>query len=110
MKAQSSLEALVAFAVLLSALAVLVSQAQSSSAAFAGSLDASNDRMRVSYAALSLDTAGSTLHAVQIAAPEGISAGGWAVGSKHSIASEPVFHEVSAQGDMYVVGTDAEQV
>src|SRR3989344_5424621 len=105
MKAQTSLEALVAFAVLLSALALLVSQAQSSGAAFADSLDASQERIRVSYAALSLDTAGSSLHAVQIAAPDGIIASGWAVSGGHKGASpEPMFHEVSTQGDMYVVG------
>lgn len=110
MKAQSSLEALVAFAALLSALALLISQAQSSAAASAGIADASGERIRLSYAALSLDTAGSTLHAVQIAKPEGIIAGGWALrGTRSGALPEPMFHEVSAQGDMYVVGTESEK-
>lgn len=38
-------------------------------------------------------------------------AAGWAVnGGRPSSESEPMFHEVSTQGDIYVVGTEAEQV
>jgi hypothetical protein len=111
MKAQTSLEALAAFAALLFALALLASQAHSSASAFSGSADASAERIRVSYAALSLDTAGSTLHAVQVAAPEGITADRWQVVSgPGAFATEPVFHEVFAQGDVHVVGSEEEQV
>jgi len=98
MRAQTSLEALAAFAVLLSALALLIASAQHSASEFSKSSDASAARARLSYSALSLDTSGSTLASICIGLrPEGkIAPDGFALqDSSGLMVQEPLVHHFS---------------
>ena len=101
MRGQTSLEALAAFAVLLSALALLIASAQHSAAAFSKSSDESAARLRLSYLALSLDTAGSALRSTETGMHAGgaIAAGGTALRDPSGLmVQEPLLHGFSGGG------------
>jgi hypothetical protein len=98
-RGQSSLEALIAFAALLSAIVLLSLHAQGMSGNFASSVAASAEKARLSYLALSLDTASSSLPSVYIGKKEGANPaiGRLAiVGGSNIPVSEPLFYPVSA--------------
>ena len=106
-KAQASLEALVSFAALLSALAVLLLAAQSVTQSFSESIEISKQRKMLAYSALSIDTAAGALSGSQLKV--GISAvpisQGTAIASKENPRiREPLFHNVSVsqQGVLHV--------
>lgn len=113
MKAQSSVEALAALAALLAALALLMPHAARLSSEFSKSADASGERARVSYEALSLDTAGSVLRDARLQMGRGVqvSGGGFAIGDSRNLSvSEPLFHRVSwSGGAANVVGATYEK-
>ncbi|MCX6772257.1 MAG: hypothetical protein NTV88_00605 [Candidatus Micrarchaeota archaeon] len=69
---QSSLEALIAFSVLLTAIALFTIHAQSINSGFTSSIDASAEQAKLSYTALSLDTACSALPSVYAPQKQGI--------------------------------------
>jgi len=106
-KAQASLEALVSFAALLSALAILLLASQSVIHAFSESVEISRQRKMLSYSVLSIDTAAGALSGSQLSL--NISAvpvsQGTAIASKENPSiREPLFHKVSMsqQGILHV--------
>lgn len=113
-RAQSSLEALAAFAVLLSALSLLIIHAEAASAKISKATDAARERIAISGSALSLDTAGSALSAVKLqqevrGRPSGQ---GGALEDKNGLGvQEPLIYKVSmtADGEVSVVGAGYEK-
>ena len=103
MRAQTSLEALAAFAALLSALALLIASAQHATAAFSKSSDVSAARVRLSYSALSLDTSGSTLGSTYVGLrPEGkITPDGFALQDSSGLpVQEPLLHHLGSRSQL----------
>lgn len=114
-KGQTSLEALIAFSVLLSALCILCFSAQGMAGAFSESVEMSAERAALSCEALLLDTAADALPASQM--PSGIlgipAANGSAISSRqHPEISEPLFHRISISqdGKLYVQKNPSEPV
>ena len=114
-KGQTSLEALLSFAVLLAALCILCFSAQRMANGFSGSIELSKSRAALSYDALAIDTAAdalpgsqmpSGLSCVPIKGSRGIAAGG------HPTITEPLFHMIfsSQEGNLYVQKNPAEPV
>ena len=92
---QTSIEALIAFAALLAAIALLAIHAQSVNSGCSASIDASAEQVKISYAALSLDTFCSSLPSAYMGQKQGaiMAVGRRAIrGSSGIMVSEPVFY------------------
>lgn len=114
-RAQSSTEALISFAALLSALAILVFSAQKLSDRFEESAQASCERISLAHRALLLDSAASS--GLSLSIQENLSGisfleRGRASSAARSSVSEPLFHNASigSEGKMHVQKNSATPV
>ena len=97
-RAQSSLEALVSFAALLSALAILVFSAQKLTTHFEESVQASSERISLARSAFLIDSAASS--GISLCIPENLSGISFSEGGKissfaRSSVTEPLLHNTS---------------
>lgn len=112
-RGQLSLEALLAMAVFLSAIAILVFSAEKIGEGLRLSSRSSSERYSLSYEALSIDTAAGSLASSRFEHKlSGVPSqdGRWLQSKSHPSVREPLFHEVSAgqSGGFYVQKFQAE--
>jgi len=108
-KGQSSLEALLAFAALLCALAVLAHAAKAQTDAFASAVEEADARTSLAREAFYIDlSAGAMPQSALQRDLKGvpISGGEWLASKRMGAVREPLFHEISADaiGGYYVQG------
>ena len=114
-RGQLSLEALLAMAAFLSAVAILVFSAGKIGEGLRLSAQGSSERNSLSYEALSIDTAAGSLASSRFERNlSGVPSqdGRWLFSKSHPSVREPLFHEVSAgqSGGFYVQEFPAEPV
>ena len=102
MKGQSSLEALLAFAALLCALAVLAHAAKAQTEAFASAVDGANARTSLAQEAFYIDLSASIMP--QAALQRNLSgvptsSGKWLASKQGGAMREPLFHKISVDAD-----------
>lgn len=105
-KGQLSLEALLAFAILLSALSVLIFAAQGLGGRLDGIAGESAARYSASYAALCLDEAAQSMGAssFRVAQPEGLAVeNNGILSADYPPANEKFFHNITYGAGAYVV-------
>ena len=101
-RGQSSLEALLAFAALLCALAVLAHAAKAQSDAFAAAVDAADGRAALAHEAFYVDAAAGLMPGAQL--PKNlsgvpVSGGRWLASKESGAVREPLFHRISVNVD-----------
>lgn len=107
---QASLEALLAFAALLCALAVLAHAAKAQADAFASAVDIADVRTELAREAFYIDMSASLMPDALLrknAAGVPVSEGKWLASQKSGEIREPLFHKLSADADgRYYVQTE----
>jgi len=99
---QSSLEALLAFAALLCAFAVLAHAARAQSDAFASAVDRADARTSLAREAFYIDLSASTMpHAALQRSLNGVpvAEGRWLASNASGALREPLFHKISVDAD-----------
>ena len=99
---QTSVEALLAIAALLCALAVLAHAAKAQSDAFASAVDAADARASLAHEALYIDLSASIMPQAILqrnlsGAP--VSEGNWLASKQSGAIREPLFHKISIDAD-----------
>ena len=107
LRGQTSLEALLAFAALLCALAVLAHAAKAQSDAFASVVDDADARVSLAQEAFYIDLSASTMPTAALQRSlKGVpvSGGKWLASQQRGAMREPLFHKISvdAGGRYYV--------
>ena len=101
-RGQSSLEALLAFAALLGALALLAHAAKAQSDGFAAAVDKANWRTELAREAFYIDMSASIMPDAALRrnlSGVPVSGGEWLASKENGAAKEPLFHKISVDAD-----------
>ena len=101
-RGQSSLEAMLAFAALLCALAVLAHAARAQSDAFAASVEKADARVALAHEALYIDLAADLLPGAALSrnlSGVPVSGGRWLASGSSGAIREPLLHSITVSGE-----------